>query len=250
MRGTKKVENRESIIVNPESVRRLADELIEENDKIRITIWCADGTILYPASIDELLRFPNPKTREIQTINLSTPNHGRDSSWEIWLSNTFLSPASYTVWGEESYIVATADRIEKHFESMASSGLSFFSPSYQMELLEFVIILILGIPLAFIGLLACWAILVDNKPLYLASSKVGDLGSALMLISGIALILVAIKLERLQRHFFPKVAFCIGDGEVRYKRMIETRKLFGLGALVALLISIFASWIANMLPTR
>jgi hypothetical protein len=248
MRGMKKVEKGKAIIVNSEGLRRLADDLIEKNDKISLTVWCVDGTTLYPGSIEELLRFPNPKTREIQTISLSTPD-GKDSSWEIWLSNGFSSPASYTVSGEDSYVIVTADRIENHLESMVGNGPHFLTSTILSEIVG-PFLGGIGVTISFFGLLNCWPILAKYKHLDVGSWKFGDFASAATLICGLILILIGIRGKHFLSYFFPKVTFCIGDGEARHKRMTENRRLFGWGALITLVISILASWIANMLPTR
>jgi hypothetical protein len=128
----KTVQTAKALVVSPEGLARLLDALPVDKDKLRFTVECSDGTTLYPNSIEELLRFPNPKNREIQRIDISTP-YQTESECAIHLSNDILGPATYTISGEDSYVVSTADVIEQHLESMNASGPHFISTSWALQ---------------------------------------------------------------------------------------------------------------------
>jgi hypothetical protein len=220
-----------------------------EMEQLKFTVECIDGTTLYPSGIEELLRFPNSKTREIQTIEIAS-SYKTESRCTITFSNDILGPVCYTVSGEDSYVVSTTDAIEHHLESMSDSGPHFISSSFFLQESAGPLLLSPAGLLTAFGFLLCWTILVNHKHIYIGSFMFSGFTSATILTSGLVLLSVAIKFERLLRHFFPKVSFCIGGGDVRHQRMIENRRLFGLAALVTLAIGILGSWVANMLPTH
>lgn len=193
--------------MTPESLARLANALPVDKDRLKFKMVCSDGTTLYPAGIDELLSFPNPKSREISKIEISTP-YSDKSRCEIGFSNDPLWPVTYTVSGEDSYVVSTSDIIEQHIESMISSGQhrisnSFFLHEFAGPALGGGATVITGI-----GLLSCLIIFVQHKHFYFNSSViVSGCESGLVFFFGLVLLAVAIKLDRLIRYFFPNVSF-------------------------------------------
>jgi hypothetical protein len=165
-------------------------------------------------------------------------------------SDDILGPARYTVSGEDAFVVSTADIIEQHLESMNGSGPQFIAASHLLKETAGALLAGPAVLLILLGFASSWDISVSHAHPQIGSLKIGGLTSAATLTAGLILLSVALKFERLLKYFFPKVSFCMGDGAARYARMVEMRKLFGLSALVALLLGILAGWVTNMLPTR
>jgi hypothetical protein len=246
MLSHKTAQRSKTLVVSPEGLLRLVNALPVNHDKLRFTVECSDGTTLYPSNIKELIEFPNPKNREILEIEIGSYADSPDC--RIKFSSDILGPVFYTVSGEDSYVVSTADIIDQHLESMTGDGPHFIANSYLLRDFAGPILLSPAVFLILAGFVLCWIIVVQQRHLYLGSFKFGGFTSAMILTLGLIALPIAIKFEHLHRYFFPRVSFCIGGGIARYKRMIEKRKLFGLATLVALAIGILGSWLANMLP--
>jgi hypothetical protein len=246
MLSSRIVSKRRTFVVTPESLSRLVTALPAGKDELKFTMGCADGTTLYPAGIDELVGFPNPRTREIREIEIST-SYRTETRWGIKFSSDILGPVTYNVSGEDSYVVSTADLIEQHLESMDGGVPHFISNSHVFQdLFGFFGTLAAAIT-TLAGLLLCLPILLVHKHFYIGPTMLSGFTSATIFVLGLMLLSIATKSERLLRYFFPRVSFCIGDGAVRYKRMTERRRHFGLGALVALAIGIFGRLLANLM---
>ena len=249
MHSYRTVEKQKVYIVTPESLARLANALPVDKNRLKFKMECSDGTTLYPAGIDELLSFPNPKSREILTIEMST-SYQAESRCEINFSNDIFRSVTYTVSGEDSFVVSTSDIVEQHLESMNGRGPYFLANS--LSLREGAVFLI-GFPAALLfsfGLASCYDILVEREHIYMGTFMFNGFTSTVMFILGCIALLVAIKSKHILSYFFPNVSFCIGSGDARYRHMIEQRKLFGLGTLVAFILGILGNWFANMLPTH
>lgn len=245
VRSEKTVEWRKVFVLTPESLVRLINALPIDKDQLKFTVTCTDNTTLYPNSVEELLAFPNPKTREIQTIQISTPYEAA-TQFEVYFSTREYRPASYAASGEDANVVSTTHIIEQHLEAMAGHGLHFISTSENVPPAAFSICLMSGTYLTIIGLIGTWSTLHDNKPLNLFSVNVNGFYSFASLAIGATLLTLVANGLRPFRKFFPRGFFCIGDGATRHQRVIEWRKRLGWGAIISLVIGIVGRWITSL----
>jgi hypothetical protein len=92
--------------------------------------------------------------------------------------------------------------------------------------------------------------LARHQHFYMGSTRIGGFASLLMFLLGLTTFALLIKGAQLRKYFFPKGSFLIGDGEARYKRMVERRRHFGIGTLVTFALGILTSWVANLLSSH
>ena len=228
MRSHKYVTKSKAFVLTSDALLQLVDAISVDKSKIKFTISCVDGTKLYPTSIDELLSYPNPKSREIDRIDLSSSSGDGQQCDITFHSEEYLGPITYWVGGEDAYVVTTSDTIEQHLETMTSSGLNSVSTSFFLrEILS-----------TFLAALAFVAIVLGS--ILLGHISGTGFAGAVLLTGGGMLLVVVSKYNRLRKYFFPRSSFCIGDGEARYRRMTDRRGRFGLAALVSLVIALFA----------
>jgi hypothetical protein len=249
MHARKTAEFRKSLVITPESLQRLIRALPAGRDGIQFELTCSDGTTLHPKDIGELLEFPNPRTREIRALDLST-SYADDERWSLSFSSGISGPASYIASGNDVYVLSTSDTIEHHLESMAGAGPHLLSRSDVFPLLFAPMAFGFGLVVALSGLGMCLAALTAHKYLYLGNFRVGGFLSFLLLLFGVVICSLGAKSQGLISYFFPKVAFCIGDGAARHAKMIDRRKTYGIGAAVTLVLGVISGWLAAFLPTH
>ena len=250
MKSRKNAEFNKLLVVTPERLQGFVTALSREIPKLEFQIECSDGTKFYPETLSELLEYPNPQMREIRTLRIST-TYMNDQSLELRLSIDILGPARFEISGDDKFVVSISHQIEQHLGSMVAGGPHFFAQVGSARILASVLIGALGVWVSDIGFTALNTSLNQHKltHLDLLNMNLGTKGSLAAIIIGSLLFGMVIWQGGLASRFFPKVAFCIGDGTNRYKRMSELRKQFGIAALIAVIVGVVSGLIVTALTS-
>jgi hypothetical protein len=241
MWGSKEVRLTRPFLVTPEGLSRLVRGLPVARETLQFDMALSDGTKLRPKTVEEILQYPNPKSREIQTIGISSP-YSDSPRCGVLFSMDVLGPVRYEVSGEDDFISSASDAIERHLETMVDGGRRFHSESMPVQVLGSPLLSLLGLSCIVIGVLGFRVVFVGH-----GAPAIGRFGSWLFATIGLFCFLLSFGYERILRYFFPQGSFAVGDGNTRYQRMTERRKNCAWGFLVALIVGVLAGVIANQL---
>lgn len=248
MQGTKSHDITKPFVITPEGLSRLVTALPVGAKPIVYSVDCIDGTTFYPESIDELLNLPNPEMRAIIVIKIDSGYRGENLRFAISLSNKEFGGASYSVNGEATGVISLADTIDQHLEAMIAGKPHFVNTfSFFFDNLFSLIVVLLSSFIIWGTLLGSWVVFIRGQNITLLSHRLSGAVLIELLIFCIPIWLIGVRSHRLKEYFFPRVAFCIGNGTIRYNQMMSRRNLFGLSALVAIILGLFVNLISALL---
>ena len=190
----------QAFIAGPSELTKLTELLQDRIGKVEIHADCADNLSRQFETVDDLISYENPKSKEIRCIHLRvSSNHILDSS-SIVLPSTDGISIQFTE--SEDVVSVIRDDILDILAGMR--------PWYNM------LSLINSYPApVFTYFVACLVALSVDLWLYEYSSKIGVAGIIMGLICVIPAILFL--LHKLFNFLFPLQVFTIGQGELRFK---------------------------------
>lgn len=229
MLNRKQKEITKAFAVTPTALRAMLDAVVTADDDVSILVKCRDGSELRPESLEEILRLPNPSSRAIERMSLRV-NRGMTLNIEIDFMNDHMTPISYAVSGQDLEVLQVSQTLDDHLEPMIQRySLMCVFPSNLYLVMTALLCgsLLLGVALGRIF------------------AKGPTVASNVMLATSIGLVTLSAIYGTIRRNIFPVGSFRIGDGEERFQRSVSARKQLGPALILALIMGIIASVVAN-----
>ena len=236
MRNRKRKEFKKAFVLTPTALKGMIRNIAIPEEDLTYSVRCVDGSNLHPGSLEAIFALPNPRSRAINQISIGrrlvAKRLGPDI--DITFEDSDFIPISYAIDGEDLEVMQLSRVIEDHLEPM----------------LQAYSIVSVGIPAQLAGIALFWiggALFGLGAGLLARGHK--PLGIALLMF-GAAISMIGLFAGRIRSSLFPAGVFCVGDGQARFERSASIRKQLGLAAVIALIIGIIASVIANMVSLR
>jgi hypothetical protein len=200
-------------------------------------IWCSDGSVLYPSSVDEIVAFANSPRRQVRRVLAST-SYSKSPRLKVDITNRWESgpTVEHGVTGEEKEVLYISDRLDEWALSVRQSySLLAFSSAWTYALAggawTFGIVIQLAANVAF------------HKSPPMISKSVLNWAT----LVGIFLLSTPFWAGRVRRWLFPAGVFATGDGAQRLHRLRTRQKWVSFGSLLAAIATIILGIIANRL---
>jgi hypothetical protein len=208
----------QAFIAGAPELEKLVNLLQDRIGKVKISADCADGFSREFGTVDDLINYENPKSKEIIEVSLSTGLRHVDSEFaEVALPST--EGISIRFGASEDVVAKLRDDIIDILEGMR--------PWYNM------LSLINSYPAAVVTFfIVCIGALLVDLWLYEYSSKVGVAGVIIGLIGFISAILFLV--HKLFNYLFPWQVFMIGQGKSRFRDKERIQWGVGITFLVSL----------------
>ena len=209
----------QAFIAGAPELRKIAELLQDRISKVKISAKCADGFSREFGTVDDLINYENPKSKEILQVSLSTGSrYDLDSEF-----------AEIDLPGAEGISIrfgASEDIVTK-LQADTIDILAGMRPWYNM------LSLINSYPAAVVTFfIVCLGALSVDLWLYEYSSKVGVAGVIIGLIGFISAILFLV--NKLFNYLFPWQVFMIGQGKSRFRNKEWVRRGVSIGFPVSL----------------
>jgi hypothetical protein len=186
-----------------------------------------DGSSIYPETKDDLFSLPNPSSRRIYRLSLST-QWNNSIRVELTLEDSEYRPIEYSVSGEEKETVFLCDRLDQWIDSVRQPHGAIAITTSKTNLIE--------------GILFGAGITSVAFGIGTALNEWPN-GSTSLLLGAILLALPPL-LRKLWGELYPPGVFLIGSEKSRFNRILEWRKRLSITAIgIAILVGIIRSWI-------
>ena len=208
----------QAFIAGAPELKKLVDLLEDRIGKVKISADCADGFSREFGTVDDLINYENPKSKEIIEVTLSTGLRHIDSEFaEVGLPSAE---------GISIRFGASEDVVTKLREDTIDI-LEGMRPWYNILAICNHSLAILIVPL--ILSVAAWSV---DRWLYEFSSKIGITG---VLIGLFTIIPAVLSLgHKLCNFLVPWQVFMVGQGKSRFRNKERVRWVVGIGFLVSL----------------
>lgn len=206
-----------AFVVGAPELKKLTKLLQDYIGKVEISAGCADGFSNDFETIDRLIGYENPKSKEIQSIYLKAKSEDFSKSAEVRFSDSSLGLISVKCRGDKDYVSKLKEKILDVIEGTC--------PWYNVIRRKH-IVLLTGIILFMLWFI--WMLLftlydiVEFKSesisnFVLAAKDMNPFMRLLMSCMGILLWIFIWNYGKLQDFVFPPTAFKIGQGKSRFK---------------------------------
>lgn len=238
MKARKERTVRKAILINEDSLRSITEILGGSNSKLTFEVLCADGSTLFPKTVEEVLSLPNTRNRAIKRLDISRDWDAPTQAMIGFDADRVFEPVTYRLSGQDKEILYLSDQIDQAIEAMSQwhTVLSVAGVGVFIVLgAAYVAALLLAIQSVFdFGRLS-----VDhNLGIHPWMAAVSALILGLIVPAGYVY----------RKRLFPPVTFAIGDGRARHERLLAFRRQFGVvGLVLAILASIVAGVILNLI---
>ncbi|MDX6557950.1 MAG: hypothetical protein QOF72_999 [Blastocatellia bacterium] len=234
-----KVSRQESLaqpfVLTGADLERLSLRLRNLANRISFEIECKDKLKREFATLQELLDFENPPSKEIQSLRIMASSE--DLNTRIWLKleNDTARNIFVSIEGDESAALSANDSLEEIFSAIRPwySRLSRtdFYLVLTIILMTPLLVLLLGMALGLVKI-------NPNEPFSLQAALPGIVRGSLI---GIAPLVFGAMLNRVKRTLFPIGVFAIGQGAKRHKDKEIIRTLVVVAFFVSLASSVLAT---------
>ena len=202
---------------------------------LEVTLWLSDSSRINELTVDDLIVFPNVRSRQIVRVDIETPYRAETKVRLTIRSDDFIAPISYQIVGDDKEAMYLSAELDKLLRD------SFVWHSY-LSVLNVGLILA-AFFVIFLGLMAQLLGFVG-----MTSSATGEVIVAPNLylkIIPLFFIIPTILFWVVRKRVFPAITFCMGDGVVRANKAASARQviastIFG-GVVVGLLVHVFGS---------
>lgn len=234
MGRTSKSNNVERAYCVDEEIIRNAYVLINEYSKdITITFSCTDGTSIKTSSIDELISFPNTKSRRIKSLQITNDWGSTVRISLSWAKSLGDPNISYSLDGDDKDVVYLDKKISEIISASLSSN-------------KFVSRLIYWTMNTTYALLVLWLILIISSFIKNILNNEDQLNSKLVdsyYPLGIILVAVSFYGKKTIEYVFPSAVFSIGKGNEVNILAEKRRSFLFITIFVSLAISLLANYI-------
>ena len=233
MQGRYSEELIRAFVVGAPELKKLTKLLQDSVGKVRISAHCTDGFSYDFETIDELIGYENPKSKEIQSMNLTAESEDFSKSAKVHFSSSGLELISVRCHGDRDCVSKLKEKILDIIEGTC--------PWYNVIRRQNIILLTSGILLM---LWFIWMLLFvlyhivefksESISNFVLAVKDTNLFIRLLLpFMGVLLTIFIPNYGKLQDFVFPPGAFKIGQGKSRFK--VKERIQSGIiGFLVSL----------------
>ena len=235
MKARKERTLRKAILLNEDSLRSISEIFAGSNSKLTFEVRCADGSTLFPKTVEEVLSLPNTRTRPIRRLDISRDWNAPTRATIEFDADREFEPVTYSLSGQDKEILYLSDQTEQALEAMSQwdtvlsvAGLGVFIVLAATSVVSLLLIMRSSFEFGRLSVNPK----VDVRPWVAA-------------ISGVILLFVPPTGYVYRKRLFPPVAFAIGDGRIRHERLLAFRKLFGVAFGIAVVSSIVAGLILN-----
>ena len=224
--------------MDEESLRQIAGILFGISDQIEYTIECSDGSSSEYSLLDDVLAFPNPKTRRITGLSLNTAWQ-QEPHIQMRFKGQPAVPVEYTVRGEEKDVFYLSGRLDE----AAARLRRWYSPAASFNFMWAALVAFL---LGTIATLVVAATGGTSTRLLGGEAIRSDLMTLAIFLTALLVVLaLGALLNLIRNRLFPVAAFAIGGGAGRYGTTVFWRRALGIGFVLALLASVAATQIVK-----
>ncbi|RYZ89565.1 MAG: hypothetical protein EOP06_09165 [Proteobacteria bacterium] len=202
-----KTSNR-ALIIDAETLKRLAAEMSTLERPLEIEAKCRDDTTRKFDSLEELLGYRNPVKRGISELSLTRRSTDFESSIHLILRGDGYTTSQVIITGEEDFVIKKSDAIELDIRGAKA----WYSCLHRIDPI-LVICLLPIILLTVVGFMQWFGLFPETKGS--TSTNGSDLqpkGWALMAVMALSGFVAA----KLRSKVFPLMIFRIGQEEARY----------------------------------
>lgn len=214
--------------------------LIHADSGASLKIYLADGTVYPEASMEQFTQLANSGGKRIVTIDFSMRTSGCRASVELrdWSSDDTIQIYAS---GDEKEVLWVITRVNE--------WLTTITPWYhRIATIDFVESLFLSLVVIYVVVVPLAVIVLLTRGLGTLTSPSQDRGGSLLIqLLWFALLAFAGLLNFARSYVFPVAIFDIGGGMRRRKFAERLRTVFGLSFLAAVLSSVLAAWIIQLL---
>lgn len=256
---TKPQELEFAFVLGPDDLGRIANLLQKEVlDRMpELESWQSANTLTYKVgfsdsstrtteSVDEVLALPNPPTRKITSISISTPYWYRKIRADIRLQNKEYLPISYDLRGEDNEVITLSQKLDDHLLALRQ----WYTPLAKNTLIGSILISL--IPSALFLLVvryfsSSFIYYVAGEDNYIDRAEIltvlPEILTVLLFSVVLSTVLSFLLVEPIRRRLFPVGVFTIGQGVARQKNL----NYFRGAALTAVILPIIISWLFLLL---
>ncbi|SRR6266566_2512630 len=215
MKSSKQNSRSVAFVLNGEALERLVEILSKYSTSLQFRVSLSGGTNVYPETVEELIKLPNPEHRQITQITIESDyksqvrvemSLGGDSKFQsVWLSLT----------AQEADVLFLDRQIEDWLATIRQwySWLAFHSLGRVTAIL---MLLLIGLALLFPRYVI---------PYFLPGKQINF---DLLRVVGMVLILGVVMVDWLVEKLLPRAIFSIGAGAARYAKLGDRRKQWRL----------------------
>lgn len=222
----------QGFVAHPEDLKKLVALFGERFDDVRIRVDCADAICREFASVQKLLEYENPRSKEIRSIRISALATDFSKSAEVRLSSSSVRRISLDFSGREDVVSRLRDETLEVIEGML--------PWYRViHRFDFAAVGFAIYALIFIALFAVVAsgLLPTNET---RDPSTQSVAFGQLLAYGIPAVVLAIGiiLNGFRDRLFPPAIFALGQGKQRFAQLERIQWGVAIGFIVSLVASI------------
>jgi hypothetical protein len=231
-----------AFIARCDDVRSLSKLLSSEIGDVSFSAECADGVTRKFSSIDELIAFDNPRTKEIIRLKMIARSDDFKRRGEIDLSGSRRRGISIRIEGSDDVVVSLKESILEIVSSMRP--MYSWLHRYDLVSVTLVIQMLIGVLPAIVV-----AVRATDVPI---SGSISERSAARVVLIGLVLPVVSIALgtfaNRFRNSFFPKAFFAIGQSNRRLQKLetIQTAVVVGffVSFAASVVVAVVQTWMA------